>query len=83
MDRLTTYAVVLGRATACGVDTSVGAQRVGAWMDRVMPPGSADQRTFLPIFVEGTQMHARRQASGQSPDTCAQVRTTYARMVWP
>jgi hypothetical protein len=82
VDRLTTYAVILGRATGCGIDTERAAAQVGAWMDKRFPPGSKDQRIYLPIFVEGWKMHAERQRSGRSPDTCSQVQREFDSMKW-
>jgi hypothetical protein len=42
IDKLTTYAVVLGRAVACGANLDDASRRVGRWMDRTFPPGSKD-----------------------------------------
>ena len=83
IDRMTSYAVIIGRATACGVDTENALRRVGAWMDRRFPPGSSDQKTYLPIFVKGVQYHAEQQAKGNNPDSCSQVRSTFRKMQWP
>jgi len=83
IDKLTTYAVVIGRAVACGVDIKPAMKDVGRWMDRRFPPGSSDQQTYLPIFSQGVQYHAQQQADGNSPDSCSSVRRTFDRMVWP
>lgn len=83
IDKLTTYAVILGRAIGCGISTEYESKRVGQWLDSKLPPGSAKQKTYLPIFVSGVQYHAEQQASGKSPDTCSQVRRTFNNMVWP
>lgn len=83
IDRLTTYAVIIGRAIACGVDTDDAMRRVGAWMDVKFPPRSSDQKIYLPIFMEGVKYHAEQQANGKSPDTCSQVRSTFRKMQWP
>ncbi|MGY6274994.1 hypothetical protein [Methylomonas sp. MgM2] len=82
-DKLTSYAVILGRAAACGIDTTDASSRVGGWMDRVFPPGSQDQIIFLPIFMEGMRYHAQQQASGNSPDSCSAVRRAFDGMPWP
>jgi len=82
IDKLTTYAVMLGRATGCGIDTERAAGQVGAWMDKRFPPGSKDQQTYLPIFIEGWKMHAERQRSGRSPDTCSQVQREFESIKW-
>lgn len=83
IDRLTTYAVIIGRAVACGVDTGDAMQRVGAWMDNKFPPGSSDQKTYLPIFMNGVMYHADQQANGKSPDTCSQVTNAFRKTQWP
>lgn len=83
IDKLTTYAVVLGRAAACGGDIQTPSRRVGAWMDIVFPPGSADQKTYLPIFMEGMRYHAQQQAAGKSPDSCSNVLNTLRGFPWP
>jgi hypothetical protein len=73
IDKLTTYAVVLGRAVACGANLDDASRRVGRWMDRTFPPGSKDQQIYLPIFMEGMRYHAQQQKDGKSPDSCSAV----------
>lgn len=82
IDRLTSYAVLFGRGAACGLDTSIAAEEIGLWMDQRFPPGSSDQQTYLPIFASGTEYYARMQAEGKSPDSCAAVRRSFAKMRW-
>ncbi len=83
VDKLTTYAVMLGRALACGVNTKTAASKVGYWMDRVFPPGSEDQITYLPIFLEGIKHNAEQQSSGNSPDSCSDVKRSFNAIQWP
>jgi len=83
IDKLTTYAVILGRATACGINTKDASSRVGYWMDRIFPPGSEDQITYLPIFLAGMQHNAEQQASGNSPDDCSAVTRAFNTTPWP
>lgn len=83
IDRVSTYAVLIGRGAACGIDVSEPARRVGVWLDRVAPPGSAAQRTLLPMLTQQGQYHAQQQASGRSPDDCATVARAIARFQWP
>ncbi|SPD76373.1 hypothetical protein PITCH_A920001 [uncultured Desulfobacterium sp.] len=52
-------------------------------MDRKFPPGSSDQKIYLPIFMNGVKYHAEQQANGKSPDTCSQVKSTFNKMQWP
>jgi len=83
IDKMTTYAVILGRATGCGFDVTAASHRVGKWMDQVFPPGSTDQQVYLPIFVDGMAYHAQQQISGKSPDSCSSLRRTFDSMPWP
>jgi len=83
INKLTTYAVIIGRAVACGVDIKPAMKDVGRWMDRRFPPGSSDQQIYLPVFSQGVQYHAQRQTDGKSPDGCSSVRRTFNQMDWP
>lgn len=83
IDRLTTYAVVLGRAVGCQIDATNAYSRVGRWMDRAFPPGSEDQKTYLPVFIVGVKHNAEQQAAGRSPDSCSSVRRTLDGFPWP
>lgn len=82
IDKMTTFAVILGLAIGCGIDTAQASKAAGSWFDRRFPPGSKDQKTYLPIFTEGIKMHAQNQASGRSPDTCADVSRQFKLMKW-
>ncbi len=83
INKLTTYATILGRAIACGVKTDREMKRVSTWMDRRFPPGSSDQKIYLPIFIIGMEQNAKNQANGSSPDSCRTVRREYAKIPWP
>lgn len=78
VNKLTTYAVMLGRAAGCGLSVDSEASQVGSWMDRRFKPGSSDQRTYLPIFMAGVRENADRQAKGLSPDDCGTVREQFS-----
>ena len=81
VDRMTSYAVILGRAVGCGLDTGAASRRVGVWMDATF---SADQRkVYLPVFITGMQQQAEGQRAGSSPDSCSQVRQQFWRVAWP
>ena len=83
INRLTSYAVMLGRAVGCGLSTKDQASRVGKWMDQRFAPGSADQKMYLPIFSAGVRENAQRQSQGQSPDDCDTVREQFSLVDWP
>ena len=80
INKLTTYAVMLGRAIGCGIDTENEATSIGEWMDERFPPGSNDQQIYLPILMDGVKMHMEQQQNGQSPDSCDTVRTSFSNM---
>ena len=82
VDRLTSYAVILGRAIGCGIDTQKASLQIGKWMDKRFPPGSKDQQTYLPVFIEGVKYHAEQQRAGRSPDSCSQVQRSISKMKW-
>lgn len=82
IDKLTTFSTILGRATACGLNTKSASRTVGAWIDSTFKPGSDDQITYLPIFMQGVEYAAQQQASGSSPDSCASVSKTFYNMTW-
>lgn len=83
IDRMTTYATLLGRAIGCGIDVDPEMRRVGRWMDRTFPPGSAKQKTYLPIFMAGIKHHAEEQRAGRSPDSCTTLRREVKAFPWP
>lgn len=83
IEKISTYAVLIGRGAACGVNTSAPAAKVGAWLDRVAPPGSKAQMTLLPMLMEQSHYHAQLQKNGQSPDDCATVARAIVSFPWP
>ena len=83
IDKLTTYAVILGRATACDINADREFAKVGKWMDSVFPPGTKEQRIYLPIFLEGTKYHMQEQLAGNSPDNCSSIESTFNTFPWP
>ena len=83
IDKVSTYAVLIGRGAACGVDISGPSERVGAWLDRVAPPGSQAQLMLLPMFMQQSRYHAAQQAGGQSPDDCSTVQRAVQTYPWP
>ena len=83
VDKLTTYAVMLGRGLACGVDTTGASKKVGAWLNRIAPPGSKDQQIYLPLLMQGMMYHGERQKEGKNPDSCATVHRVFGQIPWP
>ena len=83
IDKLTTYATMLGRGIACRAGAERPSHRIGAWMDEHFPPGSTDQRIYLPIFIVGTRNAAQQQHDGRSPDSCRDVLRVFYSFPWP
>ena len=82
IDKMTSYAVILGRAIGCGIDTDEAAKYVGRWFDSRWPRRSPDQGTYLMILADGIKMHADEQRSGRAPDSCSEVRRQFNLMKW-
>ena len=84
-DRMASYAAIIGRAIACGVDPTQSLTRVGDWMDGwfVSLNISSKMRTSdLFIFMQGTEYHMKQQ-SGNSQDTCGDAINTFNSIRWP
>ncbi|MFZ2586823.1 MAG: hypothetical protein WAZ18_01675 [Alphaproteobacteria bacterium] len=77
IDTMTTFAVMLGRSIGCAHDTDTSAQKIGTWLDRHFPPKSSDQKTYLPIFMQGVSMNMKAQMAGESPDSCSKVKAFF------
>ena len=79
IDRLTTYASIIGRGMACKVPSaSNNAARVGAWMNR---EGLAKQ--YGVAFLEGIRIAAEQQYRGETPDSCSTVTSRFESFPWP
>lgn len=83
IDHLTTYAVVIGRGIACGVNTSGATQRISLWFDRVFTQGTNQYKNYMLTYSQGIQMNAVMQRNGKSPDSCSQVKATFDSFPWP
>jgi hypothetical protein len=83
VDKLTTYAVMLGRATVCvdPAESKPVAARVANWIDRNFH--GEDRAAYLLVFMQGMDMNARAQGEGRSPDSCAVVAREFRLFPWP
>lgn len=82
IDRLTSYAVLMGRGIACGAPNAEDAMgKIGAWMDRVF--SNNEKAIYISIFTEGVRYHAQMQKDGRSPDPCSAVLSQFAQVRWP
>ena len=80
--RMSSMALLLGRAAGCGLDTERATGVIGAWFDQTFPPGSIAQKRYLPKFAKEIRRHAAEQQSGNSPDSCADVAEAFRTMRW-
>src|SRR5262245_39522123 len=83
MDQLTTYIQVLGRAQACGIDTTEASRRVGSWVDRMSRPGSDERKAYMQVILVGLPYVVEQQRQGRTADSCANVRRYWPTMRWP
>ena len=81
IDAATTYAAIIGRAIACGVNTDTEVKRVSTWLDSRFV--GKERSTQIAIFAAGMESNAKMQASGKSPDTCDAVKRQYRLVNWP
>lgn len=83
IDRLTTYGAALGKGIACKADgVKEASKRVGQWMDKTFPPGSDDQKTYLPALTAGIEATTRLQVE-KPTESCESVRKAFASFPWP
>lgn len=82
LQRMSNMALLLGRAAGCGLDTSRATDVIGTWFDQTFPPGSIDQKRYLPAFAKEVRRHAAAQQSGDSPDSCGDVAQAFDTMRW-
>ena len=83
INKYTTYATVLGRASGCGINAESEYARVGAWFDRAFIPGTSQHTTHLRLFMFAAYAAAKDQAEGRTPDTCEEVRKQIRTFPWP
>lgn len=83
LNKLSTYAVILGRAVGCGMDVSEASRRVGRWVDVTFVPGTKEHTSYTLAMAQGMANEAARQRSGKSPDSCSAVRAQTTSMPWP
>lgn len=82
IDKLTTFATLLGRAAVCCTGTETALAKVGKWIDRHFPPGSSDRKAYLPTFISEMEYHAKMQGTGKSPDPCSTVCREFRQVDW-
>lgn len=83
MDRLTTFAILIGRGVGCHIDMSRETIRVEKWISLQSHVGPADLGTLQGVFVSGVQAQAEQQAAGEGPDSCAVVAHAIHHHSWP
>jgi hypothetical protein len=81
VERLSSFALLLGRGIGCNLDTKRAAGVIGSWFDNTFP-GEEEQERYLPVFAEEVEQHARQQRSGDSPDSCADIAHAFYTMRW-
>jgi hypothetical protein len=82
LETMSSMALLLGRAAGCGLDTRRATGAIGAWLDQIFPPGSADHMRYLQAFGDDVRRHARQQQQGDTPDSCADIAEAFNAMNW-
>jgi len=82
IERLSSFAMVLGRGIGCNLDTKRAAVMLENWFDKAFPPGSGEQEQYRPVFAAEVKQYARQQRSGDSPDSCADVAQAFYTLRW-
>jgi hypothetical protein len=82
IERLSSFALLLGRGIGCNLDTKRAAGVIGSWFEQTFPAGSAEREHYLPVFAGEVELHFKRQRSGGSPDSCADVAHAFYTMRW-
>ncbi|MGK0273605.1 MAG: hypothetical protein ACI88H_004287 [Cocleimonas sp.] len=85
-DKMASYATIIGRATACGINPEREITRVGKWMDRWFDTLNLSENmraSYLNIFMSGTEHHMNQQKNGDTPDSCRSVINSFDNTQWP
>ncbi len=62
VDRLSTYAVLLGRGAACGADIDAPSTRVGAWIDQTW--SGKDRAAMMMAMIQGWKLRPEIRRGG-------------------
>ena len=79
MDKVATYADLLGRGIGCGFGMKEQTRRVGAWIDKTF--AGPDVGKARKLFVTSMQQGAKEQS--RSEESCARLRSTLDEITWP
>lgn len=82
LETMNRMALLLGRAVGCDLETRRATHAIGAWLDQIFPPGSADRTRYLPAFAEDVRRHAREQQQGLTADSCDDVAQALNALNW-
>lgn len=79
LDRLTTYASIVGRGMACNVPSAPKrAAQVGAWLKR---EGLSQQ--YGGIYLQSIKIAVEQQKNGKTPDSCQKISSVFDSFPWP
>ena len=72
IDRMTTFATMIGRGIGCGLDVGSQTRSMGNWLNQNVRDNET-RRAYTAVVETAVQTAAVQQAGGQTPDTCAAV----------
>lgn len=81
MDKVTTYAELLGRGISCGFDMKEQTRRVGTWIDHTFT--GQDMGLARKQFVTGMQQGVKKQAAEPAEESCPRLQKTLNEVTWP
>lgn len=82
-DDMTAYAVLLGRAEGCGVNTEATMGQVTSWVAQQFADKPTEDGPVMPQFIESVNYFKQEQLAGKSPVSCAEIKNDFAEMQWP
>lgn len=80
MDMMTSYAVMIGRADACDIDTKDAYAKIQRWFKSVL---NDREGYIMVIFFQGVDMSKKQQLNGETPDSCYAVEKAFRTFPWP
>jgi hypothetical protein len=82
LERLNEYAELIGRAQACGADTTEAMRAVGRWMDTTFRRASRTQHSYVVMFASNLRQHAREQSESAGAGSCTPVLRAFHGFSW-
>jgi|GEM_PF-6253270 len=80
-NQLSNYAEIIGKASACGINTQVASRAVGRWLGNKASSGSIDLSKLLAKYINDVKTSAAKQLKNKS--TCSSAISSFNSTAWP